>query len=84
MNSPALIGRSLAGQRLDAAALDRGLADAVLVAERIEVARLRAEVLRRSARVTPGKSLVLLAAPSSRVRRHFSSESLKTLTPMWT
>ena len=42
--------RSLAGQRIDAAALDRGLADRVLVAERVEVTRLGAEVLRRSAR----------------------------------
>ena len=35
----------LAGQRIDAATLDGRLADAVFVAERIEVARLSAEVL---------------------------------------
>ena len=40
---------SLAGQRLDAAALDRGLADRVLIAERVQVARLGAEVLGREA-----------------------------------
>ena len=36
---------SLAGQRLDAAAFDRRLVDAVLVAQRIAIAGLRAEVL---------------------------------------
>src|SRR4051812_13263286 len=36
---------SLAGQRLDAAALDGRLADTVLVAERVEVAGLGAEVV---------------------------------------
>ena len=41
---------SLARQRLDAAALDRRLVDAVFVTQRIEVARLRAEVLHGAAR----------------------------------
>ena len=40
-----LDGTPLTGQRIDAAALDRRLANAVLVAERIEVPRLAAEVL---------------------------------------
>src|SRR5262249_27100047 len=39
--------RPLAGQRVDAAAFDRRLIDAVLVAQRIEVARLGTEVLHR-------------------------------------
>ena len=43
-------GASLSGQRIDTAALDGGLADTVLVAERIEVARLGAEVLTSPAR----------------------------------
>ncbi len=42
--------RPLAGQRLGAAALDRRLVDAVFVTQRIEVARLRAEVLHRAER----------------------------------
>src|SRR5262245_3361340 len=37
---------TLARQRLDTAALDRRLIDAVLVTQRIEIAGLRAEVLR--------------------------------------
>ena len=51
---------SLAGKRLDAAALDRRLVDAVLVAQRIEVARLRAEVLHRQ-NADAGEALILLA-----------------------
>src|SRR5262245_36377591 len=36
---------SLAWQRIDSAALDRRLVDTVFVTQRIEIARLRAEVL---------------------------------------
>ena len=50
---------SLAGQRVDAAALDRGLADGVLVAQRVEIARLGAEVLRHQ-HGDPGEPLILL------------------------
>ena len=38
--------RSLTGQRLDATALDRGLTDRIPVPERVQIARLSAEVLR--------------------------------------
>ena len=41
-----LDGSALAGQRLDAAALDRGLTDRVPVPQWVQVARLGAEVLR--------------------------------------
>ena len=51
---------SLARQRLDAAALDRRLVDAVFVAQRIEVARLRAEVL-HGQDADAGEALILLA-----------------------
>ena len=54
---------TLSGQGIDTAALDRGLANTVLVAERIEVARLSAEVLNvhhRNAR----KSVILLPRQS--------------------
>ena len=51
---------SLAGQRVDAAAFDRWLIDAVFVAERIEVAWLRAEVLGRH-NADAREVLVLLA-----------------------
>ncbi len=60
MNSPALIGRPWPGSGLDAAALDRRLVDAVLVAQRIAVARLRAEVLHRQD-ADAREALVLLA-----------------------
>src|SRR3984957_19828162 len=51
--------RSLAGQGIDAAALNGGLSDRIPIAERIEVARLGAEVLLDQHGQT-GKSLVLL------------------------
>src|SRR6185295_964529 len=50
----------LTRQRLDAAALDRRLIDAVFVTQRIEVARLRAEVLDEQ-QVDPRHALVVLA-----------------------
>ena len=52
---------SLARQRLDAAALDRRLVDAVFVAQRIEVARLRAEVL-HGQNADAREALILLAS----------------------
>jgi hypothetical protein len=51
---------SLARQRFDAAALDRRLVDAVFVAERVEIARLRAEVL-PGQHADTRETLVLLA-----------------------
>ena len=74
--------RSLAGQGIDAAALDGGLADRILVAQRVEVARLGAEVLRHQ-HGEAGKSLVLLSRQSPWSGATLDSESLKTLTPMW-
>ena len=53
-------GATLSGQWIDTAALDGGLADTVLVAERIEIARLSAEVLSVQHR-NAGKSVILLA-----------------------
>src|SRR6185503_16828703 len=49
---------SLARERLDAAALDRRLVDAILVAQRVEIPRLRAEVLHGQDRNSRG-ALVL-------------------------
>jgi hypothetical protein len=59
-------GSSLAGQRIDAAALNRGLTDRVLVAQRVEVARLGTEVLRRQ-HGDPGEPLILLLCRLQRV-----------------
>ena len=52
---------SLARQRLDAAALDRRLVDAVFVTQRIEVARLRAEIL-HGQNADAREALILLAS----------------------
>ena len=61
MNSPALIGRPWPGSELDAAALDRRLVDSVLVTQRIEVARLGAEIL-RGQNADAREAFVLLAS----------------------
>src|SRR5262249_26971833 len=52
---------SAARQRVDAAALDRRLVDAVFVTQRIEVARLRAKVL-RDQNADARDALILLAS----------------------
>jgi hypothetical protein len=61
-----LDGPSLPGQRVDPAPLDGGLTDRVPVAQRVEVARLGAEVLRHQHR-DPGEPLILLLRHLHRV-----------------
>jgi hypothetical protein len=73
------MGRPLAGQRIDAAALDGGLTNRILVAEGIEIAWLCAELLRHQHGDLANPRYCCCAA--SIVSRQVCSESL-TSTPM--
>src|SRR5262249_1305738 len=73
--------RPLAGQRIEAAAFDRGLIDTVLVAERIEVARLGAEVLDRE-NADAGEAFILLARDREGALMAFFRVAIRAHTDM--
>jgi len=84
MNSPALIGSSLAGQRIDANAFDRRLVDAVFVTQR-ELRSPGCAPKSCHGQNTDAREAFVLLPERPRGRGVlFSSESLKALTPIWT